>query len=98
MRVCRVHAKPWDLLRLTQMPAVRVEAGYLTSGEDRNRLIDPMFRDRIVEAIVAAVKRMYLPIEADVVTGSIDVDSLRTIERSVGSARDGLQTPTTLPT
>jgi N-acetylmuramoyl-L-alanine amidase len=98
MRDCRVHAKTWDLLRLTRMPAVRVEAGYLTSREDRNRLIDPMFRDRIVEAIVAAVKRMYLPIEADVVTGSIDVDSLRTIERSVGSAREELETPTTLPT
>ncbi len=85
MRDCRVHAKTWDLLRLTRMPAVRVEVGYLTSREDRNCLIDPMFRDRVVGAIVAAVKRMYLPIEADVVTGSIDVDSLRTIERSVGT-------------
>jgi len=73
MRDCRTHAKTWDLLRLTRMPAVRVEVGYLTSREDRNRLIDPLFRDRVVEAIVAAVKRMYLPIEADVVTGSIDV-------------------------
>ena len=98
MRDCRVHAKTWDLLRLTRMPAVRVEAGYLTSREDRNRLIDPMFRNRIVEGIVAAVKRMYLPIEADVVTGSIDVDSLRTIGRSVGSNRDDREAPATLPT
>jgi N-acetylmuramoyl-L-alanine amidase len=97
MRDCRVHAKTWDLLRLTRMPAVRVEVGYLTSREDRNRLIDPMFRDRIVEAIVAAVKRMYLPIEADVATGSIDVDSLRTIERSVASSRDDLGTSATFP-
>ena len=73
MRDCRTHAKTWDLLRLTRMPAVRVEVGYLTSREDRIRLIDPLFRDRVVEAIVAAVKRMYLPIESDVATGSLDV-------------------------
>jgi N-acetylmuramoyl-L-alanine amidase len=72
MRDCRTHAKTWDLLRLTRMPAVRVEVGYLTSREDRNRLTDPLFRDRVVEAIVAAVKRMYL-VEADVATGSLDV-------------------------
>lgn len=79
MRDCRTHAKTWDLLRLTRMPAVRVEAGYLTSHEDLSRLIDPLFRDRVVEAIVAAVKRMYLPIESDVTTGSIDVASLRPV-------------------
>jgi N-acetylmuramoyl-L-alanine amidase len=79
MRDCRTHAKTWDLLRLTRMPAVRVEVGYLTSREDRNRLIDPLFRDRIVEAIVAAVRRMFLPIEADVITGSIDVAELETV-------------------
>jgi N-acetylmuramoyl-L-alanine amidase len=77
MRDCHTHAKTWDLLRLTRMPAVRVEVGYLTSREDLHRLVDPLFRDRVIEAIVAAVKRMYLPIESDVTTGSIDVSSLR---------------------
>jgi N-acetylmuramoyl-L-alanine amidase len=71
------HAKTWDLLRLTGMPAVRVEVGYLTSPVDRERLIEPMFRERVVEAIVAAVQRMYYPVEDDVPTGSIDVSSLR---------------------
>ena len=42
MRDCRIHAKTWDLLRLTRMPAVRVEVGYLTSPEDRAMLIDPL--------------------------------------------------------
>jgi N-acetylmuramoyl-L-alanine amidase len=79
---CRTHAKTWDLLRLTRMPAVRVEAGYLSSVADRRRLINPEFRDRVGEAIVAAVKRMYLPLEADVPTGSIDVSSLRTAPRT----------------
>src|SRR5262245_9862782 len=73
---CHSHAKTWDLLRLSRMPAVRVEVGYLTSREDRNRLIDPLFRDRIVGAIAAAVQRMYLPAESDVPTGSIDVNAI----------------------
>jgi N-acetylmuramoyl-L-alanine amidase len=74
---CHVHAKTWDLLRLTRMPAVRVDAGYLTSPLDRARLVDPLFRDRMVEAIMAAVQRMYYPVEVDVPTGSIDVSKLR---------------------
>jgi N-acetylmuramoyl-L-alanine amidase len=77
MRDCRVHAKSWDLLRLTQMPAVRVDVGYLTSPTDRERLVDPRFRDTAVDAILAAVQRMYYPVESDVPTGSIDVSTLR---------------------
>jgi N-acetylmuramoyl-L-alanine amidase len=77
MHDCQTHAKSWELLRLTRMPAVRVEVGYLTSSVDRPRLIDPLFRERVVEAIVAAVQRMYYPVEDDVPTGSIDVSSLR---------------------
>jgi len=77
LRDCHTHAKTWDLLRLTRMPAVRVELGYLTSPEDRRRLIDPRYRDRFVEAMMAAVQRMYLPLEVDVPTGSIDVNELR---------------------
>ena len=77
LRNCRTHAKTWELLRLTRMPAVRVDVGYLTSPDDRERLIDPRFRDRVVEAIVAAVQRMYFPIDQDVPTGSIDVRKLR---------------------
>jgi N-acetylmuramoyl-L-alanine amidase len=79
LRDCRTHAKTWDLLRLTWMPAVRVDLGYLTSPADRARLIDPMFREQLVEAIMAAVQRMYLPVEADVATGSIDVSKLRAL-------------------
>jgi N-acetylmuramoyl-L-alanine amidase len=77
LRDCRTHAKTWELLRLTRMPAVRVDVGYLTSPVDRARLIDPRFRDRVADAILAAVQRMYLPIDQDVPTGSIDVRALR---------------------
>ena len=74
---CRVHAKTWELLRLTRMPAVRVDLGYLTSPKDRDRLVNPLFREQVVEAILAAVQRMYYPVENDVPTGSIDVRQLR---------------------
>lgn len=77
MRNCQTHAKTWELLRLTRMPAVRVDAGYLTSPVDRRRLTDPIFRERLVEGIMAAVQRMYFPVESDVPTGSIDVSTLR---------------------
>ncbi len=77
LRDCRTHAKTWELLRLTRMPAVRVEVGYLTSPADRARLIDPYFRDRVVDGIVAAVQRMYFTVDADVQTGTFDVSSLR---------------------
>jgi N-acetylmuramoyl-L-alanine amidase len=77
LRDCRTHAKTWELLRFTRMPAVRVDLGYLTSDADRGRLVDPLFREQVVEAILAAVQRMYFPVEADVPTGSIDVRQLR---------------------
>jgi N-acetylmuramoyl-L-alanine amidase len=77
MRDCRTHAKTWDLLRLTRMPAVRVDIGYLTSPADQARLVEPRFRDTVVDAVLAAVQRMYYPVESDVPTGSIDVRELR---------------------
>ncbi|NMO54403.1 N-acetylmuramoyl-L-alanine amidase [Actinoplanes sp. TBRC 11911] len=77
LRDCHIHAKTWELLRLTRMPAVRVDLGYLTSPTDRDRLVNPLFREQIVEAVLAAVQRMYYPVEADVPTGSIDVRQLR---------------------
>jgi N-acetylmuramoyl-L-alanine amidase len=74
---CRIHAKTWELLRFSRMPAVRIDLGYLTSPADRARLTDPLFREQVVEAILAAVQRMYFPVEHDVPTGSIDVRQLR---------------------
>lgn len=83
---CHTHAKSWELLRLTRMPAVRVDVGYLTSPTDRVRLAQPRFRDQVVEAVVAAVQRMYYPVEHDVPTGSIDVSELRAVV-AAGAAR-----------
>jgi N-acetylmuramoyl-L-alanine amidase len=85
LRDCKTHGKVWDLLRLTRMPAVRVEVGYLTSPVDRARLVDPRFRELVIESIMAAVQRMYFPVEADVPTGSIDVSKLRALARAASS-------------
>jgi N-acetylmuramoyl-L-alanine amidase len=65
LRDCRTHAKTWDLLRLTRMPAIRVEFGYLTSPDDRALLIEPVFRDNVAAAIAAAVQRLYAPTELE---------------------------------
>ena len=73
---CRSHPKTWDLLRLTRMPAVRVELGYLTSPLDALRLADPSFRDIAAEAILVAVQRLYLPPELDAPTGELRLPAL----------------------
>ncbi len=70
---CRVHAKTWDVLRRTRMPAVRVEVGYLSHPGDAARLADPAFRDALAEAVAAAVQRMYLAPEDDAVTGVLRI-------------------------
>jgi N-acetylmuramoyl-L-alanine amidase len=67
---CRAHPKTWDLLRLTRMPAVRIELGYLTNPGDRRTLLDPACRDVIAEGILVAVKRLYLLGENDQPTGT----------------------------
>jgi len=76
LRDCRTHAKTWDLLRYTRMPAVRVELGYVTNPDDAARLGDPDFRDVVAEAIVVAVQRLYLPSELDLPTGALRISQL----------------------
>jgi N-acetylmuramoyl-L-alanine amidase len=59
------------------MPAVRVDAGYLTNAGDAARLADPAFRDVIAEAVVVAVQRVYLDKDADAKTGVLRLSELR---------------------
>ncbi len=73
----RSHAKAWELLRRTEMPAVRLDAGYLTSAADRARLEDPDFRDLLAEALVVAVQRYYLTPDVDAHTGVLSFSALR---------------------
>jgi len=57
---CRNHARTWEMLRMTRMPSVELVAGYLTNPGDLAILTDPNERDAIAEAVVVAVKRLYL--------------------------------------
>lgn len=57
---CGNHARTWEMLRLTRMPTIEVVTGYLTNPGDVRVLTDPSMRDAIAEAIVVAVKRLYL--------------------------------------
>jgi N-acetylmuramoyl-L-alanine amidase len=67
---CGTHPKTWELLRMTRMPTVRIELGYLTNPEDRRKLLDPAFRDVVAEGVLVAVKRLYLLGENDQPTGT----------------------------
>lgn len=67
---CHTQGRTWDLLRLTRMPAVRVEVGYLSHVGDRRRLMDAAFRDVVAEGILVAVKRLYLLGQDDQPTGT----------------------------
>ena len=69
----RTHGKAWDLLRLTRMPAIRTEIGYVTSPRDRELLRDPHFRDTVADALLVAVQRVYLGSDADVDTGQLPI-------------------------
>ncbi|RBY80982.1 N-acetylmuramoyl-L-alanine amidase [Geodermatophilus sp. TF02-6] len=64
------HAKTWDLLRATRMPAVRLDCGYLSHPVDRLLLLDARLRSTVASAVLAAVQRLFLPAEADPPTGT----------------------------
>lgn len=58
---CRVQHKTWELLRLTKMPTVWIEAGYLSNPEDAGRWADPVFVDDLAEAIASGIVAFFTP-------------------------------------
>ena len=58
---CRTHPRTWDLLRLTRVPAVRVELGYMSNPLDASRLSDVKMQDASAEAIATALQRFCSP-------------------------------------
>jgi N-acetylmuramoyl-L-alanine amidase len=86
LRDCRTHGRTWDLLRLTRMPTVQVDIGYVTNPHDRDRLVSPATRDSIAEGILAAVKRLYLLGKNDRPTGTFTFAELLAHEMSVEQA------------
>jgi len=58
---CSIHAKTWDLLRMTRMVTVRLEAGYLSNTHDLERLTQPHTRQEFAEAIASAIHDFFSP-------------------------------------
>ena len=86
LRDCRTHGRTWDLLRLTRMPSVQVDIGYITNPRDRSMLVSTQCRDSIAEGILAAVKRLYLLGKNDRPTGTFTFAELLAHELSVEQA------------
>jgi N-acetylmuramoyl-L-alanine amidase len=80
----RTHACTFDILRVTKMPAVQVELGYLTHPTDAARLADPAFRDLVADALVVAIQRLYLG-EEDATTGTLRLEDVLEYARLVES-------------
>jgi N-acetylmuramoyl-L-alanine amidase len=71
------HPKTWDLLRMSRMPAVRIDVGYLSHPVDRLLLLDARLRSTVASAVLAAVQRLFLPAEADPPTGTFILPAKR---------------------
>lgn len=82
----RVHHRPWDILRLTRMPAVQVEMGYLSNAYERAQLLDDAFRNRLADGLLVAVKRLYLDGRDDPHTGTFSFSDLLAHERMIHNA------------
>lgn len=67
---CRTHERTWELLRLTRMPVAIIDVGYITNPDDAAVLTDTDYRNTIAEAILVAVKRVYLLGDDDRPTGT----------------------------
>lgn len=87
LRDCRTHGRTWDLLRLTRMPTVQVDVGYITNSHDQALLATCRYRDAIAEGILAAVKRLYLLGKNDRPTGTFTFAELLAHEQSVEQGR-----------
>jgi len=80
---CRVHHRPWDLLRMTKMPAVQIELGYLSNPADRDRLLSDEFRNVVADGVLVAVKRLYLDGRDEPNTGTFTFSELLAYEQQV---------------
>jgi len=59
---CHTHPRTWDLLRLTRMPTVRVEVGYISNPDDARHLTSSAFHDALAEGIAEAVTAVCAPL------------------------------------
>lgn len=79
----RYHHRTWELLRLTRMPAIQIELGYLSNEHDRTKLLSDSFRNTLADGILVAVKRLYLDGRDDPHTGTFTFKDLLDHEESI---------------
>ncbi|WP_139006365.1 N-acetylmuramoyl-L-alanine amidase [Arthrobacter crystallopoietes] len=72
-----IHGRSWDILRLTSIPSIQLDIGYLSNPDEAGRLADPVFRQILADAIVIAIQRLYLLEEDDEPTGTLALDDVR---------------------
>ena len=58
---CRSLPRTWDLLRMTRMPAVRIDVGYLSNGADADRLATTQYQDAVADGIASAIRAFCAP-------------------------------------
>ncbi|WP_336714667.1 N-acetylmuramoyl-L-alanine amidase [Arthrobacter sp. USHLN218] len=71
-----IHGRTWDVLRMTSVPSIELDLGYLSSPIDSERLADPVFRQVLADAVVIAIQRLYLLEDEDEPTGTLAVDDV----------------------
>lgn len=64
------HPRVLETLRLTRMPAIHIELGYLGNPRDRRLMAEQLTRDNVATAIVAGIQRFYLVSVDDYPTGT----------------------------
>ncbi len=79
---CRTHERTWDVLRLTRMPVALIDVGYITNPDDAAVLADSDWRNVIADAILVAVKRLYLLDQDDRPTGTYTFADLLAAENA----------------
>ena len=77
-----VHPRSWDVLRTSNIASVQLELGYLSNQDDASKLLTPVFRQILADAIVIGIQRLYLVEEDDHPTGSMAVDDVSRFNKS----------------
>ncbi len=58
---CKVHARTWEILRLTRMPAIRVEVGYLSNQVEAEYLTHARYQDELAQGISEGIQTFFAP-------------------------------------
>jgi N-acetylmuramoyl-L-alanine amidase len=56
-----LRGRTWDMLRLTQMPTVRIECGNVAHQQDLRRLEDVTFIEALAFAIADSIEQFFAP-------------------------------------